>query len=86
MDMVSSGAFFYKQVLSRDMGHIGVFLVCDVRAYQALFLHALTSICPHIPCCSSNILSIQGNYNPPNIMKLHSPFGRIIEDGLHYIC
>ena len=61
--------------LSIDVGHIRVFLVWYVGVYQA--------VSQHIPCYGSNILSILGNCDPTNLLKLHNAFSRNLEDDLH---
>ena len=86
LDMVTYGVFFQKQGHYSDVEHIRGFLVLDTGTYQTIFLHTLTLICPHIPHCSSNILSIRDNCLPPYPLKLYSDFWGFVEDGLHHLC
>ena len=71
---MQSGVFFHMQGLSSDVGNIGVFLDWDVGVYPALSLDILASIYQHNTFYSYNLLSIQGNCVPPNLLKLHSSF------------
>ena len=83
MDLVIFGAFFHRQGLSSNVGHVGVFLAWYFGVYPELSSHIISSKRQHIPCYSYNLLSIQGNCDTPNLLKFHSaPLGDI-EDYLH---
>ena len=79
------GVFWRKQVLSINVGHIVVVLALDDVAVQYLLSHNMAFIYPHNICCPYNLFSIRGNYNPPNLLRLHSDFWESPEDGLHLI-
>ena len=86
LDMVSSGVFFRKQVFSSDVWHIVVFSAGGAGVDQELFSHNMTSLYPHILCYNSNILSIRGDYNPPNLLEFISYSWVSWEYGLHHLC
>ena len=71
-DLLPSGVFCHKQVLSRDVGHIVGVFAWDVVAVQAFLSHNMASIDPHNLRFNSNLLSIQGNNDPPTVSILHS--------------
>ena len=76
---------FRKQILSRNVVRIVVFLTWDAVVNQELFWYILSLIYPHILCCNHKILSIRGSYDPPNMLKLYNSFWVSQEDGLHHI-
>ena len=82
-DLVPSGVFCCKQALSINVGHILIVLVWDSVFIWSLLSCNLASMCPHNLRCNSNILSIRGKYDPPNMSILHSNFWDSLEDYLN---
>ena len=73
------------QGLTRNVGHIGVFLDYDVGAYPALSSYNMALICKRIHRYSSDLSSILGNCVPANPFKLHSAFLENLGGHLHHL-
>ena len=78
-------AFYHKQVLSINLGHILVLLVWYSGGVQVLWPHIMTSIYRHKLICNSMQWSIRVTYDPPSWSILHSAYQKGREDDPHHL-